>query len=148
MLRNFSWLIEDRLAGLAYPTGDKAFSLLRSLGIRALVTLDHEPLPPDMLAKYGMKAVHVAIQDFTAPSMEQVETVITAINSFLAEGRPVAVHCGAGIGRTGMMLACYLVSQGMTATEAIAEVRWKRPGSIDSLAQEAAVPAYERSLQR
>lgn len=148
MLPNFSWLVEDRLAGVAYPGSDDAFSLLHTLGIRALVTLHERPLPADMLAKYGLLAVQVAIPDFTAPTVEQVEEVIAAINSFLTAGLPVAVHCGAGFGRTGTMLACYLVWQGRTAADAIATVRQQRPHSIETADQEDLVSLYERSLQR
>ena len=61
--------------------------------------------------------------------------------------RAVGVHCGAGMGRTGTFLAAYLVSQGMTAHDAIAEVRRLRPGSIETPAQERAVAQYEASLK-
>ena len=56
-----------------------------------------------------------------------------------ARGCAVGVHCMAGRGRTGTMIACYLVSQGMSAEDAIAEVRRARPGSIQTEAQEQAV---------
>jgi protein-tyrosine phosphatase len=104
---NFSWMIENRLAGVSYPRSEDAIALLRKLGVQALLTLD----------------------------------------GFLAQGLPVAVHCGAGLGRTGTILACYLVSQGSTAKEATQQVRTKRPGSIETLAQEAVVEAYGQVRQ-
>lgn len=148
ILQNFGWLIEDQLAGVAYPGSDDALSLLHSLGVRALVTLHERPLPLDALAKYGLQAVQVAIPDFTAPTIEQVQEVVATINSFLARGLPVAVHCGAGCGRTGTLLACYLVWQGRTAGDAIATLRRRRPHSIETPEQEATVSLYEQSLQR
>ncbi|HCA46062.1 MAG TPA: protein-tyrosine-phosphatase, partial [Armatimonadetes bacterium] len=54
-----------------------------------------------------------------------------------------SVHCMAGLGRTGTMIACYLVSQGMPAEEAIAEVRRARPGSIQTEQQEQAVRRWQ-----
>ena len=53
-----------------------------------------------------------------------------------------------GCGRTGTMLACYLVSkEGYSAEEAIAEVRRRRKNSIETKTQEKAVIEFERSLK-
>lgn len=53
-----------------------------------------------------------------------------------------------GCGRTGTMLACYLVSkEGYSAEEAIAEVRRRRRYSIETRTQEKAVLEFERSLK-
>lgn len=59
----------------------------------------------------------------------------------------VAVHCALGFGRTGTMLACYLVKErGLAAGDAIAEIRRLRPGSIETYEQEKAVfQFYQRT---
>ncbi|VFV42042.1 dual specificity protein [Lynx pardinus] len=59
----------------------------------------------------------------------------------------VGVHCALGFGRTGTMLACYLVKErGLAAGDAIAEIRRLRPGSIETYEQEKAVfQFYQRT---
>jgi atypical dual specificity phosphatase len=56
----------------------------------------------------------------------------------------VAVHCGAGLGRTGTVLAAYLVAGGEEARAALARVRELRPGSVETADQERAIEAYAR----
>jgi atypical dual specificity phosphatase len=68
------------------------------------------------------------------------------ISSCLDRNMPVVVHCLAGLGRTGSILACYLVSMEMPANNAISSIREWRPGSIETLEQEAVVYEYEHFI--
>jgi atypical dual specificity phosphatase len=143
LLPNFTWVIPGWLAGCArplHPDGIEAFS---RHGVAAVISLTEEPLPTEPVSRAGLECLHLPVADFTAPTLEQVETAVAAIDRFLRQGRPVAVHCAAGMGRTGTILACYLVRRGATAAGAIASIRAQRPGSIETPAQEAAVAVYE-----
>lgn len=142
---NFSWMIEKRLAGVSYPRSEDAVALLQQLGIQALLSLSEERLPENLLRIYHIQWEHLPVTDFTAPTLEQVEHALTIIDGFLERGLPVAVHCRAGLGRTGTILACYLVAQGSSAKDAIRQVRTKRPGSIETPEQEAVIEAYEQT---
>jgi atypical dual specificity phosphatase len=141
---NFGWMIEKRLAGVSYPRSEDAFALLHKLGIQALLNLSEESLSEDLLRKYKFQWKHLPVADFTAPTLEQVKQAITIIDRFLEDGLPVAIHCRAGLGRTGTILACYLVAQGSSATDAIQQVRTRRPGSIETPEQEAVIEEYEQ----
>ena len=148
VLPNFRWLIENRIAGVSYPRSEAALALLREKGIQALLSLSETSPAPELLARYDLQIEHVPVTDFTAPTMGQVEQAVAAINRCLEENRPVAVHCGAGLGRTGTIHACYLVWQGASARDAIERVRAVQPGSVETTEQVAVVAQYERQLRK
>jgi atypical dual specificity phosphatase len=83
--------------------------------------------------------LHMPVPSTYAPTPDQLDRGVAAIHDELARGRRVVVHCGAGLGRTGTLLAAYLVSQGARVDDAMAQVRAVRPGSIETLEQEQAV---------
>ena len=144
ILPNFSWLVEHKLAAMSYPESEDAFTLLSRIGIRALINLTEEPLSGEILRKVGILTEYIPIVDFTAPTLKQVEQAIMMINFYIERNMPVAVHCIAGLGRTGTILACYLVGEGKSADEAITIIRRWRPGSIETLDQEAVIHEYEQ----
>ena len=144
--RNFSFVVDGIIAGLARPSDDDVAGL-PSLGIAGLVSLTESPLDRDAVSLRGLEYLHLPVRDFGAPSVEAVRTFVDFVRRVRAErGGAVAVHCGSGLGRTGTMLACFLVSEGRSARQAIADVRRLRPGSIETSGQERAIGVWEARL--
>jgi atypical dual specificity phosphatase len=140
----FSWVDQPHLAALAYPDGADDLIWLRRNGIEVLVTLTESPAPRHWVNEAGIMAVHVPVEDMAAPSERQFDVILETIRKANGSGLGAAVHCAAGRGRTGTVLAAYFVAQGMGAREAIEKVRSLRPGSIETTEQARAVEAYER----
>lgn len=147
MPRNFSWLVPGEIAGMARPASTiNDFESLRDDGIDAIVSLTENPLNKPLIEEFGFEYAHIPIEDLSVPTMYQIEEFVEFANRMRSDGKKIVVHCGAGIGRTGTMLACYLVSKGHSAEESIAEVRRKRPGSIETGEQVEVIHKYERKL--
>jgi len=146
---SFDWIITDVLAAMARPSNPRqTMEHLQDHGIDVIVTLTERPLSEPLVEEFGIENHHIPIADFTAPSREQVEEFVNIVRSARSENRKVVVHCHAGMGRTGTMVACYLVSVGRSSSDAIAEVRRIRPGSIETYAQESLVHKYARELRK
>ena len=150
-MRGFSWVVSDQLAGMPLPgaarTLDYDIGFLEGEGIDLLVSLTEQPADPVVLAAHGIDALHIPVKDFTAPTLEQMNIFVNAVKTRNADEQAVGIHCTAGLGRSGTMLAAYFVSQGMTAQEALAEIRRLRPGSVETAAQEQSIAAYADSLR-
>ena len=140
MLSNFGWILPGRLAGMAYPGSDAGRALVAA-GVGAVLSLT-EHAPVEALADDGLVVRHEPIGDFEAPSPAVLARCVGFVRERWGAGQAVAVHCMAGRGRTGTVLAACLVAEGMDADAAIALVRAKRPGSIETRAQEACVRAF------
>jgi len=144
---NFSWIESGRVAGCRGPRTNSDLAFLRSQGIGALVRLAYEEETGMMKWKVEAEKIedfYEPVRDFTAPSQEQIDRVLKFMRNALRQGKPVAVSCGAGIGRTGTILGCYLVSLGHTAEQAVQQLRSTRPRSVEVLEQREAIIEFER----
>ena len=144
---NFSWLIKNKLAGSAIPTSIKEIDWVIEQGVKSIVTIREEPLDDDWIK--NVNYLHVMSNDMGVPEFDDLTYTVDFIHQRLNDEEPVMVHCLAGLGRTGTILASYLVKyENMSADEAIEKVREIRPGSIQSYPQEEIIFRFEKSLNR
>ncbi|MBI5146692.1 MAG: dual specificity protein phosphatase family protein [Thaumarchaeota archaeon] len=143
---NFSWLIEGKLAGCGMPTSFEEMNWIRNQGVKSIITMTEDSLPNSWLDE--IEYLHVPTEDLMAPDLEKIDRAVDYIDERIKSKEPVMVHCAAGIGRTGTILASYLIKyQKMTAKDAIEKIRDERPGSVQSDVQEMAVSMYEKYLK-
>jgi atypical dual specificity phosphatase len=143
---NFSWLINGKLAGSGMPTSSSEIDWVLKQGVKSIITMTEDPLPQSWLR--DVKYLHVPTEDLSAPDMAKIDQAVDFIHKQIQNNEPVMVHCAAGIGRTGTILACYLVKYSkLSATDAIENVRKERPGSIQSESQELAISLYSKHLR-
>jgi atypical dual specificity phosphatase len=145
----FDWLVPEQLAACVNPSvAEQAALELESGKVRLLINLHERADPPEMLRRLNAEPLHLPVADSNPPTQDQLDRGVAAIGEALGRGERVAVHCGAGLGRTGTLLAAYLVTQGYGAEDAIARVRAARPGSVETFEQEAAIHEFERRRLR
>jgi hypothetical protein len=141
------WVIPERLLGGPHPaaaasleslfagtlpepwrTDSGAAGALESLlaaGIQSFLDLTHpgEKPPYEGLLPAGIRYRRMAINDFGVPqSADEMTRILAHIRHELDAGRPLYVHCHAGIGRTGTVHGCWLAEAGFVGEEALTEL--------------------------
>lgn len=72
------------------------------------------------------------VYDFGVPEIEQLVKTLDKIDESITGNQPVYVHCRAGIGRTGLVVGCYLARHGKTGNTAIVEIKKLRSSMTSS----------------
>jgi atypical dual specificity phosphatase len=150
--RGFVWLLEGQLAGTPKPgiVGNTVADLqaLRDAGITHLLSLTEVPFPPQLAMDHGLSCSALPMPDMEAPSITEGMALCAWIDQLLQNGHSVAVHCKAGLGRTGTVLAMYAIWNGQGVTNSatsVAKIRSLNSGMIQSVSQETFI---ERFAQR
>jgi Protein-tyrosine phosphatase len=130
-LPNSYWVVPGKLLGGEYPGGESEAQTLQRLaaltqaGVDCFINLTgagelpaYSPLLPT-----GTWYFHLPIADHGLPvDQPHMRQILSALRGALAAGRCVYVHCRMGIGRTGTVLGCNLVEQGLSGEAALDEL--------------------------
>lgn len=138
--RGFFWIVPGRLGGMPRPGIIDRLELdlegLHRLGVTTLVTLEENPtVDPAALAAFGITSIHFPIVDMDVPALTAALDLCRRLATRMDAGEVIALHCRAGMGRTGTMLACQLITGGETASAALDAVRSINPRCVQSTAQ-------------
>ncbi len=157
------WVVPGALAGMPMPyihinrrmaaggpltAFEDELVELHAAGVRAVVCLLNIPGDASVYESAGFSFLCLPVPDGGAPTFEQADEFIRFVSVQRAVQRPVAVHCEAGLGRTGTLLATYLVSQGESAAAAIARVREAERVAVETPQQIRFLEEYEERIRR
>jgi protein-tyrosine phosphatase len=149
------WLLEGLLAGRPGPVqAPWDPDELREGGLRAIVSLNTEPKPAEVIAA-GLRhhslpmppllPLSEALQDML---LRQLEEVLATIHAEVSTGQPTLVHCHAGKDRTGLALTAYLVRHlGLEVERAIARVRSVQPVAMSAPGYLATARRFGQQVQ-
>jgi protein tyrosine phosphatase (PTP) superfamily phosphohydrolase (DUF442 family) len=114
-VENFGFVSGDLWRG-ARPTR-AGFATLAAMGVRTVIDLElHDDAPADLPP--GVRYVSIPTPGWHSDRVDSIR-VLAAIRD---NPKPVFVHCREGRDRTGMAVAAYRLSTGMSAADAIAEL--------------------------
>ena len=139
------WVVPGRFLAGAYPGSvnpkearEKISALIHS-GIRSIINLmeedevnnNGEPFSPyeGLFLQMGktpgldLTFKRIPIKDTDVPTPHDMNCILNEIDSSLSTDRPVYVHCWGGKGRTGVVVGCYLVRQGLSGHEALEKIK-------------------------
>ena len=148
--RGFAWLVPGKLAGTPLPGVvhdiDLDLQALKRCGVTVLISLTEKDVDQAALARNGLRNVHLPVYDREPPTVAQLQMLMLKMKRLLLGGEVLAVHCLAGLGRTGTVLAAWQVFEGVTAEEALRRVRAVESQYVQSELQENILVAYEEML--
>lgn len=100
----------------------------------------------NLIALYQQKnwrVLHMPVIDFATPDLQELKRAVTETLEYAGAGKHIAIHCSAGIGRTGLFAACMAKQElGMTGEQAIAWVRQYIPNAVETESQRKLVIDY------
>jgi cell division cycle 14 len=138
---DFNWIVPNKLLAFSCPapnsqdgegwrtwTPEDYVPLFRRLGVTAVVRLNQKTYEADRFTRLGMRHYDLYFLDGSVPSDAIVKRFL-----HIAESEPgaIAVHCKAGLGRTGTLIGCYAMKHfRFLAPDFIGYIRICRPGSV------------------
>lgn len=149
----FRWIVPGVLAGCPQPgvvaPVDYDLMLLERAGITHLITLTEEDMDQGALQRFGLRNTHLSVFDRKAPSTSQTHMLLVRMQRLIDAGEVLAVHCKAGLGRTGLVLAAWMIRDGgLSAESALERLRKIHPGYVQSDEQLAFLHSYEADILR
>ena len=139
-----------------YDPPGRALDVFRALGVTAVVVLvsddeARERCGLDLRRLYtelALAVIHLPVEDFGVPDVGDLDVAVATAVAHLRGGGHLAVHCNAGLGRTGTFAACLARAVlGLDAEGALAWVRAAVPGAVETVAQRQFLAAW-RPAQR
>jgi len=138
---DLNWIVPGKLMAFSGPsatprhfggwrtyTPEDYIPYFNETGVSAVIRLNKKMYDAARFTAYGVKHHEMYFPDGTCPTEQIMYRFLELVEK---EPGALAVHCKAGLGRTGVLICCYMIKHyGFTAEEALGYIRVCRPGSV------------------
>lgn len=104
-------------------------------------------MTPPFSGRWIFDFICLPIPNGGTPTLVQTESFVRFVEEHRQRQRAVAVHCEAGLGRTGTMLAAYLIARGDSFEAALSRVRAVEPSAVESKEQFAFLQSIKQTAR-
>jgi len=140
----FNWVINGELAWASQICSNTEMKGIWRRGVRAILTLTEDPIPAGAAERLGMTLMHCPIRDHAPPTFDQIEQCLNFLDSSISSQKRVVVHCEVGKGRSGTIIAAYLMKRnGYAPSHAIDLLREIRAKSVEPNQEFVLIKYYE-----
>lgn len=150
--RGFLWLKKGTLGGAPRPglLKEMEYDLeaLKRVGVTHLVSLTEREIDIAKCKQMDIDVIRSPMPDMHAPSCEQALDICRQITCLIDSTNVVAVHCRAGLGRTGTVLAAQLIYEGSSAINALEKARSIEPRWVQSEVQVQFLEEFESFMKK
>lgn len=141
---DLNWIVRDRIIAFAGPSYERRVSpegyctlapadyipYFQRRNVGLVVRLNKKMYNEQDFVNAGIQHLEAFFLDGSCPSMNILMKVVSAFEA-VPQNKAFAVHCKAGLGRTGTCIGAYLMKHfRFTAAEVIAWMRICRPGCV------------------
>lgn len=145
---NFSF-VDDHVCGSARIMSERDVDWLVKKGVSAIISLTEDQAPSAWFDGKNISYKHVPVKNHRAPTTDQLVECVNFIEQNDRQNRKTLIHCAAGKGRTGTVIAAYICQRDNVSAEiSIEQIRVIRSASVEknpASGQEQAVKSYELS---
>jgi protein-tyrosine phosphatase len=131
---DFVWIVKDQMAASCIPN-EKMYEFFWDLGIKVVVNLTMQDIRAQKID--GLIYEHIPVEDFSIPSIAQIQSFLQLTEEYKKKKMPIVVHCFGGCGRTGQFITIWAYKQGLIPHDAdpVTWGRQFRPCFIESADQ-------------
>ena len=127
---NFNWVVEKQIAASGIPQSKKDVDFIITQGISFILVLT-TTFPNVFLNNSNLKIKHLSLIDHSILPIDKIIEALDFIQTSIDDNSEILIHCRAGKGRTGTILASYFINSGWDVQKSVKHIRKLRPGSIE-----------------
>ncbi|RLF84035.1 protein tyrosine phosphatase [Thermococci archaeon] len=142
--------VNDKVAFSSMPYPEDIPKITEEFDAVVILTYEYE-MYYDMeeLLKREIEVLYAPIEDFTAPTLEELLEIVKWIQERARQGKKVLIHCLGGSGRSGTVAVAYLMySEGLSLRDALTKVRSLKPSAVETEEQTGVLKELGKYLKQ